>query len=847
VSAVANVGINVDARGATAQLRQLQTQAGQTERAFGGLTTAIGRLAVAAAAIQATRFVFAKTAELETQTRSLQVLTGSAEKAKAIIQDLQKLGAVTPFTSTELIDAAKRLQAFGVEANKVVETTKRLADVSGATGAELQGLVTAYGQVQAKGRLQAEELLQFQERGVALQKELQRMYGMSGEEFQKALSKGQISAKAVEVAVQRLTDAGGKYANGAIAQSDTLAGKFSTLQDGIDGVARQVGTVLAPAIKKVLNEAIYAVNAINDLMATGARAQGFGMNQSQRSRFFKQAESTAQQIVESRFKHLPKTKQDPFEINKQFVQLREQVFKDLIESYGYSTGQIKAPKAATAAAPASIPSLLGGTAVGDRAGGGGKVGGATAKDELAAVARLAYGPQIIAAAKARGLDPRLLAGLVQVESNFRPGAVSSAGAIGLTQLMPSTAAELGVNPRDPMQNLLGGAKYLRRMIDMFGGVEAGLRAYNQGPGNQQRFPGGVTGEARSYPGKVLAAAKRLGFGNQDALIMSADAASNLAESLQQSIAAGQKLSQEFNRQIELRTAATKLERDLLQIGYDQQDRQQQINELTDAGQRVALTGLNNQIQGLATLNAQLNNIYERAGFTPGAMFGAGAGAFRTDINLDPLAKASPIEEYAKRLKDLQDPINQAKAGAEAIGDAFNDAFSGILSGTQTTQEALSNLFRGIATSFMQMATQMITEMIKLYIFKQLTGLLGVSGGGGGMFSGASVFSSGAASFNPASFGAGLNLFPARAMGGAVAAGQSYIVGERGPELFTPSVGGTISGKVSSGTTTVTVNVDASGTSVQGDDQQANQLGRIIGAAVQAELVKAKRRGGILNP
>ena len=342
MSAVATVAINVDARDATGQLRQLQGQAGQTEKAFSGLTAVIGRLAVAATAIQAARFVFAKTAELETQTKSLQVLTGSAEKAKSIIQDLQRLGAVTPFTSTELIDAAKRLQAFGIEANKVVETTKRLADVSGATGAELQGLVTAYGQVQAKGRLQGEELMQFQERGIALQKELQKMYGMTGEEFQKALGKGQISAKAVEVAIQRLTDAGGKYANGAIAQSDTLAGKFSTLQDGIEGIARQVGTVLTPAIKAVLNEAIYAINTINDLLATGARAKSFGMGQGQQQRLFAQAEATAQQITESRFKYLPKNKQDPFEINKQFVQLREQIFKDLIESYGYSTGQIKA-------------------------------------------------------------------------------------------------------------------------------------------------------------------------------------------------------------------------------------------------------------------------------------------------------------------------------------------------------------------------------------------------------------------------------------------------------------------------------------------------------------------------
>jgi tape measure domain-containing protein len=273
VSVVANVAINVDSRGATQKLREVQSQAQQTERAFGGVTAAAGKLAAAFGVIQAAKFVFAKTAEIETQTRSLQVLTGSAEKAGQIIKELQQLGAVTPFTSTELIDSAKRLQAFGVEADKVVETTRRLADVSGATGAELQGLVTAYGQVQAKGRLQGEELLQFQERGVALQEELRKMYGLSGDEFQKALSKGRIGAEAVEVAITRLTNAGGKYANGAIAQSDTLAGKFSTLQDGIESLARDIGTKLAPALKNVLNLAIGAVNAIGNVLAGGFAKQ----------------------------------------------------------------------------------------------------------------------------------------------------------------------------------------------------------------------------------------------------------------------------------------------------------------------------------------------------------------------------------------------------------------------------------------------------------------------------------------------------------------------------------------------------------------------------------------------
>ena len=277
MSVVANVAINVDSSGATQQLRAVQQGAVATDNAVSGLLKTVGKLAIALGAIQAVKFVFAKTAELESQARSLEVLTGSAVKAKQIIQELQQLGAVTPFTSSELIDSAKRLQAFGVEADKVVETTRRLADVSGATGAELQGLVTAYGQVQAKGRLQGEELLQFQERGIALQGELQKMYGLSGQKLQEALSKGRISSEAVEVAIIRLTNTGGKYANGAIAQSDTLNGKFSTLIDNVESLARRIGEVLSPALKEIFNQAIIVIDAINNAIAAG-RGGGFARN-----------------------------------------------------------------------------------------------------------------------------------------------------------------------------------------------------------------------------------------------------------------------------------------------------------------------------------------------------------------------------------------------------------------------------------------------------------------------------------------------------------------------------------------------------------------------------------------
>jgi soluble lytic murein transglycosylase-like protein len=102
-----------------------------------------------------------------------------------------------------------------------------------------------------------------------------------------------------------------------------------------------------------------------------------------------------------------------------------------------------------------------------------------------------YAAEITQAATANGVDPALLAGLVKQESGFDPNAGSGAGARGLTQLMPGTAAGLGVsNVLDPVQNLNAGAKYLKQQLDAFGGdVTKALAAYNAGPGAVQRFGG----------------------------------------------------------------------------------------------------------------------------------------------------------------------------------------------------------------------------------------------------------------------------------------------------------------------------------------------------------------------
>ena len=117
-----------------------------------------------------------------------------------------------------------------------------------------------------------------------------------------------------------------------------------------------------------------------------------------------------------------------------------------------------------------------------------------------------FGAEIDAAAARYGIDPALLKGLIRQESGFDPAARSGAGAMGLTQLMPGTAAALGVDPTDPAQAIDGGARYLKQQLDRFGGDAAkALAAYNAGPAAVAKY-GGVPpyGETQNYVTSVLA-------------------------------------------------------------------------------------------------------------------------------------------------------------------------------------------------------------------------------------------------------------------------------------------------------------------------------------------------------
>ena len=166
--------------------------------------------------------------------------------------------------------------------------------------------------------------------------------------------------------------------------------------------------------------------------------------------------------------------------------------------------------------------------------------------------------------------------------------------------------------------------------------------------------------------------------------------------------------------------------------------------------------------------------------------------------VDALLAARREEQYLQKLEGLYKNIGKS------VEDGLVNAIQGAIDGTKTLGDVARSVFREIQTS-----------LIRFGVNTFLTSL----------FPGSSFF---------------------RANGGPVSAGKKYIVGERGPEMFVPNAGGRIVSNANmGGSTNVVVNVDASGSNVQGDRQTGKELGAVLSVAIQAELLKQKRPGGLL--
>jgi len=203
-----------------------------------------------------------------------------------------------------------------------------------------------------------------------------------------------------------------------------------------------------------------------------------------------------------------------------------------------------------------------------------------------------------------------------------------------------------------------------------------------------------------------------------------------------------------------------------------------------------------------------------------------------------------LTELQGQINDMMSPVQQIIGLSETLGGAFSESFKGIVSGSMTAREALANLFQRTADHFLDMAAQMIAAQIKM---QAVNLFMSFFPGGGGH----NAMNTKSLNLIEQYSGIGANTdvsgFTPRANGGSVTAGRPYLVGERGPEMFVPGAQGNIvPNNAMGGGASVTVNVDASGSSVEGSGDQAAQLGKAIGIAVQQELIKQKRPGGLLT-
>ena len=244
-----------------------------------GLTKSFSTLKAGIATLGLGLFIkgmFSAAASIEQTKLQLKTLVGSAEAAERVYRDLQKINKQSPFQIKDLTKASTRLSAYGVKTENLTKVTRQLGLVAAGTGQDIDGIATAYGQVVAKGRLQGEELMQFMERGVDVSGELQRMLGLTKEEFADMTSKGQISAELVQIAIANMTGETGRFNKAFENTADSLNTKLSNMQDAFFNTAGALGKAFEPVFKYLIDEATKFLNLFTNVLGNWQKESSLG-------------------------------------------------------------------------------------------------------------------------------------------------------------------------------------------------------------------------------------------------------------------------------------------------------------------------------------------------------------------------------------------------------------------------------------------------------------------------------------------------------------------------------------------------------------------------------------------
>lgn len=168
-------------------------------------------------------------------------MLGSKQKADALMQQLIKTAATTPFSMSEVAQSAKQLLAYGVEGDKVNGTLIRLGDIAAGLSIPLGDLTYLYGTTMVQGRMYTQDLNQFLNRGIPLTDELAKQFGVTKDKVRELVEQGKVGFPEVEKAIISLTSEGGRFYGLTEALSKSITGQLSNLEDEIEQMFNEIG------------------------------------------------------------------------------------------------------------------------------------------------------------------------------------------------------------------------------------------------------------------------------------------------------------------------------------------------------------------------------------------------------------------------------------------------------------------------------------------------------------------------------------------------------------------------------------------------------------------------------
>lgn len=183
---------------------------------------------------------------------AFKTMLGSEEKATALMQQLVKTAATTPFGMSDIANSAKQLLAYGLEADKVNDTLIRLGDIAAGLSIPINDLSYLYGTTMVQGRLYTQDLNQFLGRGIPLVAELAKQFNVTEGEVKGLVEQGKVGFPEVQKAIENLTNEGSKFGGLMAAQSKTISGQISNIEDQIEQMFNELGQSSEGAIAGTL-------------------------------------------------------------------------------------------------------------------------------------------------------------------------------------------------------------------------------------------------------------------------------------------------------------------------------------------------------------------------------------------------------------------------------------------------------------------------------------------------------------------------------------------------------------------------------------------------------------------